>query len=178
MNFGSARILVIVALIVAGVVILTDGFGHGVSTVGATGGTSASPSPTGGASPTSAVSPTQAALPTPQVPKDVKVAVFNGTSSPGLAAQGQQALTDDGYVAPQDPANSPVQGGAAKTIVYYRGGPDADQNKSDAKAIADTYFSGAQVKLLGPDFQTAIADSVQVLIVLGEDYAAANATGA
>jgi LytR cell envelope-related transcriptional attenuator len=173
-NFGSARILVIVALVVAGVAILTDGFGHGVATVGATGGTLTSPGSTSSPQPSGTPSPTQAALPTPQAAKNVKIAVFNGTSSLGLAAQGQAVLTAVGYVAGQQPANSPVQGGAAKTVIYYRGGATADQNKADAKLIADTYFNGAKVALLGPDFQTAIAPNVTVTIVLGQDYADAH----
>ena len=174
MNFGSARILVIVALVVAGVAILTNGFGHGVSTVGATGGSLAGASPSSSAQPTGSPTPTQTALPSPQASKDVKIAVFNGTSSLGLAAQGQAVLTAAGYVAGQDPKNSPVQGGAAKTVIYYRGGAAADQNKADAQLIADTYFNGAKVAVLGPDFQTAIAGPVTVTIVLGQDYASAH----
>lgn len=174
MNFGSARILVIVALVVAGVAILTDGFGHGVATVGASGGTLTSPTASSSSHPTNSPTPTQVALPSPQAPKDVTIAVFNGTSSLGLAAQGQAVLTAVGYVAGQDPQNSPVQGGAAKTIIYFRGGPDAAQNKADAKLIADTYFNGAKVALLGNDFQTAIAGPVTVTIVLGQDYADAH----
>jgi hypothetical protein len=176
-NFGSARILVIVALIVAGVAILTDGFGHGVSTVGDGGGSLASPSSSATAQPTGGSTPSPPALPSPQAPKDVKIAVFNGTSTLGLAAQGQTILTDAGYVAAQDPANSPVEG-VSKTVVYYRGGADADQNRSDAKFIADTYFSGAKVDLLGAEFETLITKNAQVAILLGQDYATANGTGA
>lgn len=174
MNFGSARILVIVALVVAGVVILTDGFGHGVTTVG-DGGSLASPTSTPTGTPTGTVTPSPPALPEPRPPAEVTIAVFNGTSSVGLAAQAQTTLTDAGYVSGQDPSNSPVEG-ASKTIVYYRGGADVDQNKSDAKAIADAYFEGAKVQLLGADFE--IANGVQVAIVLGQDFADANATGA
>ena len=173
MNFGSARILVIVALIVAGVAILAGGFGHGVSSVGAN-PTAASSHPSSSTRPTGSTSPSPATLPSPQPAKDVKIAVFNGTSSAGLAAQGDQTLTTAGYVAGQAPANSPVQGGAPKTVIYYRGGAHADQNKSDAQLIAATYFNGAKVQLLGGGFQSAIAATVTVTIVLGQDYASAH----
>jgi LytR cell envelope-related transcriptional attenuator len=173
-NFGSARILVIVALIVAGVGILASGFGHGVTSVGATGANITSPSPSASTQPTGSTSPSPATLPSPQPVKDVKIAVFNGTSSAGLAAQAQQTLTTAGYVAGQDPANSPVQGGAPKTVIYYRGGATADQNKADAQNIADKYFNGAKVQLLGGSFPGTIADTITVTIVLGQDYASAH----
>ena len=174
MNFGSGRILVIVALIVAGVAILAGGFGHGVSSVGATGGNVASQSPSSSTHPSTSTSPSTSTLPSPQAAKDVKIAIFNGTSSVGLAAQAQTTLTNDGYVPGQDPLNSPVQGVAPKTVVYYRGGDTADQNKADAQLIADTYFSGAKVQLLGGAFQSAIAPAITVTIVLGQDYASAH----
>lgn len=174
MNFGSARILVIVALIVAGVGILASGFGHGVTSVGATGGSVSGPSPSGSTHPSRSPSPSPATLPSPQPAKDVKIAVFNGTSSAGLAAQAQQTLTTAGYAAGQLPANSPVQGGAPKTVIYYRGGTAADQNKADAQNMADKYFNGAKVQLLGGGFQSAIANTVTVTIVLGQDYASAH----
>jgi LytR cell envelope-related transcriptional attenuator len=173
-NFGSARILVIVALVVAGVGILADGFGHGVTTVGATGGTVASTSSSPGSRPSGSTSPTVTAPVTPQAPKDTKIAVFNGTGALGLAAQAQTVLTNAGYAAGQQPANSPVQGGAAKTVVYFRGGANAAQNKADAAAIAATYFKGAPVQVLGPDFSSLVAPAIAVTIVLGQDYATAH----
>lgn len=173
MNFGSARIIVIVGLVVVGIAILANGFGHGVSTVGAT-TAGVSPSPSASVSPTTSASPTQATLPSPQQPADVTVAVFNGTSSAGLAAQAQQTLTGAGYVPdPKSPQNSPVAG-ASKTVVYFRGGPDADQNKADAQALAEAYFAGAKVQLLGTDYDSLVSNDTQVTVVLGQDYATAN----
>ena len=63
------------------------------------------------------------------------------------------------------------------TTVYYRGGADADQNQSDAQRVADTVYKNAKIALLGPDFSTSVGKSVQVVVVLGQDYAAANAGG-
>ncbi len=176
MNFGTARILVIVGLVVVGAAILVNGFGHSASPVGATGGVVTQTSTPTTSPPATTSTPTPTTLPPPQQPADVTVAVFNGTSTAGLAAQAQQTLTTAGYVQGQDPANSPVAG-TSKTIVYYRGGADAQQNKSDAKSIADQFFSGAKVQLLGADFQSQVTDAVTVTVVLGQDYATANSTG-
>jgi hypothetical protein len=176
-NLGTGRILVIVGLVVVGVAILVNGFGHGAVSVGATGGSATQTGSPSTTAPTTTATPTQSTLPSPQAPADVTVAVFNGTSSAGLAAQAQQMLTGAGYVADaKSPQNSPVAG-ASKTIVYYRGGADAEQNKSDAKSIADQFFSGAKVALLGSDYDSLISNDTPIAIVLGEDYATANATG-
>ena len=175
MNLGTARIVVIVALVVAGVAILFNGFGDQSAALPAGGAVSGSPTPTAtsgpsGSSPTT--SPSTPPLPDPLAPGDVTVAVFNGTATTGLAAQGDQTLTDAGYVSGQAPADSPVKP-IPKTTIYYRGGPDADQNQADAQEIADSFFKGASVEELGEDFDNpdTLAKSVQVVVVLGENYA-------
>jgi hypothetical protein len=172
-NLGTARILVIVGLVVAGVIVLANGFGDDASSA-------AVPQPTGTVAPTTAApttsAPTTAAptqTPSPQV-KGVVVMVFNGTTAAGLAAQGQDVLTSAGYSAPYDPADSPVTG-IPNTIVYFKGGSGAAQNESDATAMARKYFKGAKVKELGPDYQSVVQRDVQVVVVLGQDYADANA---
>jgi hypothetical protein len=166
---GTARIAVIVALVVAGVAVLANGFGDAATTVAAPSGASStspsSPSPT---TASESASPTE--TPKPKV-EGVTVMVFNGTDVTGLASQGQQTLTDAGYSAPFDPTNSPV-GGMAETAVYYRAGPDAAQHRSNAQRIADKFFKGATVDPLGVDFQDVVDKTVQVVVVLGEDYAA------
>ena len=173
-NLGIGRIVVIVALVVAGIALLANGFSTNVSQTAASPTVSphhhhtASPTPTG----STEIPPN---LPSPQAPADVTFAVFNGTSAAGLAAQADQTLTNAGYVSGQAPANSPVPG-VSKTTIYYRGGTDSAQNQADAQQIADTLFKGAKVALLGPDFSTSVGKSVQVVVVLGQDYAAS--TGA
>ncbi len=175
MNLGTARIVVLVALVVAGVAILVNGFGGQSVALPNAAAPSGSPSasatsrPSGGAT---SDSPSTAPLPDPQPPADVTVAVFNGTATTGLAAQGDQTLTDAGYVAGQAPADSPVKP-IPKTTVYYRGGPDADQNQANAQAVAAVVFKGAQVAQLGTDFDNpaTLKKGVQVVVVLGEDYA-------
>jgi hypothetical protein len=106
----------------------------------------------------------------------VLIAVFNGTNETGLAGQVQQLLMADGYVAAQDPADvnpKPV----AKTVIYFRGGANALQNRSDAQHVADTYFNGARVTLLSSDQASTIDPTTQVVIIVGVDYASANAAG-
>ncbi len=106
----------------------------------------------------------------------MQIAVFNGTNETGLAAQVQQLLEADGYVAAQDPADADTKP-APKTVIYFRGGSGAAQNRSNARYIADTYFDGARVALLDPDLAANIADSAQAIIIVGVDYAGAGAGG-
>ena len=169
MNIGTARIVIVLALAVGGIAILANGFGGGVAAAppvdGGGSSSSGSPSPTASASPTKPPKET----PSPQV-VGVLIAVFNGTNETGLAGQVQQTLEADGYVAAQDPADAPSKP-VDKTIVYFRGGANASQNRSDANYVADTYFEGARVSLLGADQAASIAKSAQVVIIVGVDYA-------
>ena len=175
MNLGTARIVVILGLLVAGVAILANGFDASSSALapGGTAGGTSSPTATSGptgSSPTA--TSTAAPLPDPQPPADVTVAVFNGTPAAGLAAQGDQILTDAGYVSGQAPADSPVKP-IPKTTIYYRGGPNAKQNQANAQDIADSFFKGSSVQKLGADFDNpaTLSKSVQVVVVLGDNYA-------
>jgi LytR cell envelope-related transcriptional attenuator len=171
-NLGTGRIIVIVALVVAGLAILANGFSDGASVAAPGGGTVVSPTGSASVTPSAGTSHTVSAspLPDPQQPDQVTVAVFNGTSAAGLAAQGDQTLTDAGYVSGQVPADSPVKP-IAKTTIYYRTGPKAAQNQADAQEIADTLFKGAKVAELGADFESVVDKSVQVVVVLGQNYA-------
>jgi hypothetical protein len=170
-NIGTARIVIIVALVVAGVAILWNGFGDtgtsalpdGGGAIGPTGPTG----PTGSASPSPSNTPSPQVTPSPQI-QGVTVQVFNGTNETGLAAEIQQSLEDDGYSAPADPGNVPSPP-VAQTVVYFRGGPDRAQNKSDATHLAETYFPGAKVKVLSEDVGD-VDPSVNVVVILGVDY--------
>ena len=178
MNLGTARIVIIVALVVAGVAVLANGFASGtVVTPPSGGGGTTTPGATGpdGSSPTTSPTKPPRVIPSPQI-HGVLIAVFNGTNETGLAGQVQQLLAADGYVAAQDPADvnpKPV----AKTVIYFRGGADALQNRSDAQHVADTYFNGARVTLLSSDQASTIDPTTQVVIIVGVDYASANAAG-
>jgi len=132
-NTGSLRIAIVVALVIAGVVVLRSGFGAGGG--GAIALPSGSSSPSSPApSPSHAKSPKPTSTPSPQV-AGVITAVFNGTIVLNLGAQVQQTLTKDGYVFPVDASNSPTIP-LAKSIVYYRGGANAAQNRSDAQYVS------------------------------------------
>jgi hypothetical protein len=173
-NLGTARIVIILALAVGGVAVLANGFQSGAVVTPPTGaGASDTVSPSG-SSPSSAPSRPPKETPSPQK-EGVQIAVFNGTNETGLAAQVQQLLEADGYVAAQDPADADTKP-VPKTIIYFRGGADAAQNRSNARYLADTYFNGARVALLDPALAVNIADSAQVVIIVGVDYPGA-ATG-
>ena len=168
MNLGTARIVIIVALVVGGIAVLANGFASGAVVTPPTGGGGSETEPV---RPSPSDSPTEPPkeTPSPQI-EGVLIAVFNGTNETGLAAEVQQLLEADGYVAAQDPADADTKP-VPKTIVYFRGGADAAQNRSNARYIADTYFEGARVALLDPELAVDIADDAQAIIIVGVDYA-------
>lgn len=174
MNLGTARILIILALAAGGIAVLANGFGSGaVVTPPADVGGSQTTSPS--SSPSNSPSEPPKETPPPVI-EGVQIAVFNGTNEVGLASQVQQLLEADGYVAAQDAADAhskPVP----KTIVYFRGGTAAAQNRSNARYVADTYFDGARVALLDPELAVDIVDSAQAIIIVGVDYAGADTGG-
>jgi LytR cell envelope-related transcriptional attenuator len=166
-NTGTIRIAIVVALVAVGALVLTNGFADTGSIAGPPAGGS-SPSSTGSASPTDTNTPPPAEeTPAPDAPKNTTVAVFNGTSTTGLAGIVAEDLTTDGYQLGQDPGDvqsKPVE----KTVVYFAGGADAAQNESDATALADKHFKGAKVKELSSDLGVEkLEKSVQVVIVVG-----------
>jgi hypothetical protein len=175
-NLGIGRIVVIVALVVAGVALLANGFSTTAAQPAASPSVSHHPHHSVSPTPSTSVSPSPTNLPSPQAPADITFAVFNGTSAAGLAGKADSTLTAAGYVSGQAPANSPVTP-ISTTTIYFRGGANADQNQSDAQRVADTLYKNSKIALLGPDFSTSVSSSVQVVAVLGQDYAAANAGG-
>jgi LytR cell envelope-related transcriptional attenuator len=169
-NIGTARIVIIVALVVAGIAILWNGFGDAGSSALPGGGATAAPTgPTGetGASPSASGSPSPRETPSPQV-DGVTVQVFNGTNETGLAAEVQQSLGSDGYRTPAEPGNAPSSP-VAQTVVYFRGGGDRAQNRADATYLAETSFPGAKVKVLSQDLGD-VDPSVNLVVILGVDY--------
>jgi hypothetical protein len=176
-NLGTARIVIIMALVAAGVAVLANGFASGtvVTPPGGGGGTPARATGANGNSPTTSPTKPPRVIPSPQI-QGVLIAVFNGTNATGLAGQVQQLLEADGYVAAQAPADvnpKPV----AKTVVYFRGGANALQNRSDAQHVAAKYLNGARVTLLSSNVASTIAPTTQVVIIVGVDYATATSAG-
>jgi hypothetical protein len=174
-NLGTGRIVIILALVVAGVLVLANGFGDastvtsGSPTSAPSGTDTSTPGPTGSAS----GGPTQTPAPNTT---GVTFMALNGTSVTGAGAAVQILLEADGYLSPVDAADSPVQG-VTTTTIYYRPGPDAAQNQSDATYVNQQYFGGkGQVVKLDQNSQSLYADvvpkSASVVIVVGSDAAA------
>ena len=180
MNLGTWRIVIIVSLVITGIAVLANGFVDQGEAVAGTVPSSAvtpteSPPPTAGGSPTDPPAPTE--TPKPNT-KNVLFMVFNGTDATGLGGEVQQLLEADAYEAPEPADDAPVKP-VKRTIVYFRAGDDeeqAAQAKADATYVSETYFDGqARVEVLAETYQDLVPSSVQVVIVVGEDYAAANA---
>jgi hypothetical protein len=172
-NLGTGRIVVIVALLVVGAAVLANGFADGGSALqpggGPSGSAAASETPSG--SPSGSASPTAAQTPAPQDPSEVLTQVFNGTNVTGLGATAQALLEGKGYTINAEAQDAPAKP-VPKTIVYYRGGADAAQNESNATRMAKKYFKGAKVEELDPTIDDLVAPKTQVVVVVGDDYAA------
>jgi hypothetical protein len=171
-NLGTGRVLVIVALIAAGVLVLAKGFGGEGAAVAAS-SVSTTHSPTGTSSRTTSPTPTEtetaSATPAPRT-KGVLFMVLNGTTVTGLGAAAENTLVSQGYEAPVPAANAPTQG-VKTTTVYYRPGPNEAQNKSDATYVSTTFFPGSKVDKLGPAFDSIVPQAATIAVVVGEDYA-------
>ena len=59
--------------------------------------------------------------------------------------------------------------------MYFRGGADAAQNESNATNMAEEFLDGAEVKLLGAEFESAVPTDTQLVVVIGADYPGAEA---
>jgi hypothetical protein len=172
-NLGTARVVIIVALVVVGVAVLANGFTDVSGAVDASSGPSVSAS--GSPSPTETASNQPSSSPRPNQ-NGVLIMVLNGTDSTGLAADVQDTLVSKGYVAPNPPGNSPVPG-VEKSTVYFRTGPQEEQNHADAQYLAETYLDDAAVQRLGPVFDDIVPNTVTVVVVIGQDYADAHPAG-
>ena len=176
-NLGTGRIVVIVALLVVGAAVLANGFADGSSGLQPGGGPTGSAVATDTATGTSPGSstPTAAQTPAPQDPSEVLIQVFNGTTVTGLGATAQTYLEGKGYTANADALDAPSKT-VPKTVVYYRGGASAAQNKSNASYMAKKFFKGSKVEELDPAIDTLVKKTTQVVVVVGDDYAATIAT--
>jgi hypothetical protein len=160
-NPGLARIAIVVALVVAGVVVLTSGF----SDEGTRAASSPSVSPTPSDSPSPSPTPDDAVVGR----KEALVQVFNGTNVAGFAADFQDQLLDEGYIQAGEPADAP-QKPVADSIVYFAPDDTSAQNEADARLLAEDYLEGAPVERLPQDFE-GVDPAADVIVVLGEDVA-------
>ena len=176
-NLSPGRLAVLVALVVGGIAVMTNGFLDDGATMAAGPSdvvettTSGSPEPTDGAS--TSVSETPPPDLEPQV-EGVSIQVLNGTNETGLASEVDLLLTGKGYkqgLVPDDLVSKPVPG----TTVYFRTGDGAEQNEVDAENLA-TYLKRVEtsVRPLNDSLGTVVPAKVDLVVVLGEDYAAAH----
>ena len=170
MNLSTGRVLVVVALVVAGLAILANGFGND-GTSAAT--TTPTVSPSRGASPTETSPPASTPPPT-QTPAPNKEGVLfmalNGTTVTGAGAAAQDLLTAANYTKVADATDAPAQD-VTRTTIYYRP-DDTGQNEADARWVAKKYFKGAAVKKLNTEIANAdIPQSAAIVVVVGADWA-------
>jgi hypothetical protein len=174
-NTGTTRIVIVAALVLAGFVVLVNGFpSSGVRA-------SIGPGPGDTTSPSTSVSPSETETPPPQLPPDpqqpkkIHFFVLNGTNSTGLAGTQAEQLGNHDLTPALNGENVPADDaptkGQKKTVVYFRGGDDAEQNEADAQWVADTYLGGATVRELAADIASGdlVPAEANVVILLGED---------
>jgi hypothetical protein len=164
-SLGTARIVIVVALVAVGVVVLSNGFDDPGEAV------AESPSPSSATGPTGATtgpSPSPPATLAPQAPEDISFAVFNGTEAAGLAADAADFLTGEGYALTQDPADAPSTG-VSRTTVYFRGGTEKAQNKANAAAVVQALGAG-KPRQLSTEVEGLVTDRTDIVVVLGSDY--------
>jgi hypothetical protein len=166
-NPGVTRLVIVLALVVGGIVVLAQGFGE--ETVAAP---TASPEPTVSESPPPSPTPDEGGI---VGQKDgVLVQVLNGTFTPGLAADFQLTLVDEGYLEGGEPVDGPEKP-IVDTVVYFRPDDHAEQNEADAKLLAKEYLNDASVERLPRAYadESVTNPAADVIVILGEDMAEA-----
>jgi hypothetical protein len=170
---SPTRFLIIGVLAVAGILVLANAFDVGTTRAA----TPATPAVTETKSPkpdeTKEPKPEETATPEETGTLDgVRIQVFNGTSTTGLAAEVQDTLDKAG-----DPVLAGEPGNAnenqSETTVYYRDKSD----RANAEYIAKRYFDGAPVEPMSRippvnvgGVTTEVSKEVEVAIVVGENY--------
>jgi hypothetical protein len=168
-NLSTGRVLIIVALIVAGLAVLANGFADEPTTAAVPTESSSPRSSTQSTEPPSTTEP-PTATPAPEK-SGVLFMALNGTDVPGAGAAAQTRLTGAGYKSVATALDSPVKP-VKKTTVYYRP-DDSGQNQADATYVASKYFGDAAVKKLDPEVapQDIVPPSATIVVVVGEDFA-------
>ncbi len=181
MNLNPARIAVIAALAIGGILILSKGFSSDSSAMAEPSGV-----PTVSvSSPSDIVSPSEPPTPAtdvePNEPAAILFQVLNGTSVAGLASAVDQALVDDGFIEPAaEPADAPTSTYEV-TTVYFSPGEDeteAAQNEADANVVAESLTDEDAKPAIVPVVEelpktvAKVADPIAtVVVVAGQDYA-------
>ena len=163
MNPGVARLAIVIALVIGGVAVLTNGFSDGASIANPTD----SPSPSPSESPSPSRSPQQSIVPNQE---GVLVQVLNGTSQAGYAGDFQILLEEEGYLRAGEPADAPDKP-VLDSIVYFRPDDNRAQNRADAQLLSETYLGGVPVRPMPATLDDSVSESADVVVVLGEDQA-------
>jgi hypothetical protein len=171
---SPTRFLIIGVLAVAGILVLANAFEVGTTRAAAPSSPAATETKPPKAEKTKEPQPEET-----ETPEDaagtldgVRIQVFNGTSTTGLAAEVQDTLDKAG-----DPVLAGEPGNAnenqTETVVYYRDRSD----RANAEYIAKRYFDGAAVESMSRippvnvgGVTTDVSKEVEVAIVVGEDY--------
>ncbi len=96
--------------------------------------------------------------------KVTTVAVFNGTTTPGLAANLLERLSASGYAEGGKTGNAPEQT-VATTTIYYASGQK--RQAADAAKI----IGGADLKAMDADTQSLAGPNAKLLVIAGSDKA-------
>jgi len=171
MRSGGARLIVLAAAVVVGIVILTKGLSASSPAAPPDGGKTTAPATTSSTPTTSGGGDTSAPDgngPSPQQ-QGVVIAIYNATSTDGLAGAAEADLKAKGYVV-KETGNFPPSVGST---IYYR---DGEQDKADAQHLKQTEIPEATVKKLpaGLPSDTPIPKEAELVVVLGNDYAASH----
>jgi hypothetical protein len=169
---STLRFVIIVALVVGGVLVINQAFpessGGGTGTIADGGGlptASESPSPSASPSETETQTTSPAAGPT----EGTVIAVFNGTGESGLAADVEAHLIEKyGYTEGQPPGNAPST--VPVTTIWYA--KNSDKVEAEFLAQKDRFFRQLDVQVAKFDSSTEVDSSVQLIIYVGNDYAA------
>jgi len=173
MGSAPARLAIIVAAVVVGAVVIGKGF-----ETPAAGGSKAHPTPS--ASTSASATPSSGTSPQPtgndNGPKatreGVVLALLNATSTDGLASSSGNDLKKLGYVIKVE-ANSPTA--STTTIVYFKD----EQGKADAGLLKKELTNNTEIQKITPgqiqglnqSLDSPMPDSVELIVVLGNDYA-------
>jgi len=167
MNTGGARLIVLVAAVVIGILVLAKGLEGSAQTVAPpqkspSATTSPTPSATGA---TTSPGNTGGGQPSPRQ-SGVLIAIYNATNTNGLAGAAATELQAKGYVLAGQPGNLTPSN---ETVIYYKD----DQGKADAQHLKQLAIPEAQIKKLPKNLpaEASIPQKAELVIVLGSDYA-------
>jgi hypothetical protein len=171
---SPTRFLIIGVLAVAGILVLANAFEVGTTRAAAPASPAATETKPPKADKTNEPKPEETQAPEEDTGTldGVRIQVFNGTSTTGLAAEVQDTLDKAG-----DPVLAGEPGNAnenqTETVVYYR-----DKSaRANAEYIAKRYFDDAPVESISRipavnvgGVTTDVSKDVEVAIIVGENY--------